>query len=392
MNEQQNADGSWSGWAGPDPGATCDAALAYAAAGYDPGTVMAAGSVTSAMDYLSSTASVFANKDAASAGKLALAVEAAGGDAHDFGGIDIVYILTDTWYSPMLGAFGDPNNSWHQAFAVLGLAAAGETIPVSATQTLSGLQNVDGSWTDAWGFDKPGSTGLALQALIATGVPPSDSSIADGVAFLSAQQDAYGSWSSWGSPNPNSTAYAMQGLLAAGEDLESAAWLRGGHSPYNGLAAMQKIDGPFAFAAVDNGLATWQAVPALMGQSYPLAGGGLAAFEGINRGPDPDRIVMAAPRASLGNSVDLLVPFGSDLDQDASVTLTWRLNGGAWQPVTLQRADGAFTATISAHDPGAYDLQVTCADTDGVQGDSVVTATSALTIHRRLLPVALRND
>jgi len=40
-----------------------------------------------------------------------------------------------------------------------------------STQTLTNLQAADGSWTDAWGFDKPGSTGLALQALVAAGVP-----------------------------------------------------------------------------------------------------------------------------------------------------------------------------------------------------------------------------
>jgi hypothetical protein len=396
MNAQQNADGSWSGWAGPDPGATCDAVLAYASAGYDPGTVMAAGSVTSAMDYLSSTASVFANKDAASTGKLALAVEAAGGDAHSFGGIDIVHVLTDTWYSPTLSAFGVPTNTYDQAFAILGLAAAGETIPVSATQTLTGLQQVDGGWKYDLGpyspVSDPDSTGLALQALVAAGVDTDDPSIVAGVQYLENQQNAFGSWSSWGSPSPNSTAYAMQGLLAAGEDLESAAWLKDGHSPYDALAAMQKVDGPFALGGFDNGLATWQAVPALLGQAYPLTGGGLTAYQGVNRGPDPDRIVSVAPRASLGSSVDLLVPFGSDLDQDAAVTLTWRLDGGAWQTTTLQRADGYFTATIPTHDPGVYDLRATFSDADGVQGESVVSATGALTIHRSLLPLVFRND
>jgi hypothetical protein len=392
MNEQQNADGSWSGWSGPDPGAACDAALAYAAAGYDPDSVMAAGSITSAMDYLSSTASVFANKDAASAGKLALVVEAAGGDAHSSGGIDIVHILTDTWYSPTLGVFGEANNSWHQAFAMLGLAAAGEAIPVSATQTLIGLQNTDGSWTDAWGFDKPGSTGLALQALVAAGVPVADTSVVSGVLSLQNEQNAQGSWDAFGSPSPNSTAYAVQGLLAADEDLESAAWLKDGHSPYDALAAMQKVDGPFALGGIDNGLATWQAVPALLGRAYPLTDGGLAAFEGINRGPDPDRIVPATPRASLGSSVDMIVPFGSDLDRNAVVTLTWRLDAGAWQTTTLQRAEGAFTATIPTHDNGVYDLQVTFFDAGGVQGDSVVTATGAITIRQGLLPLVFRDN
>jgi hypothetical protein len=371
MNEQQNADGSWSGWAGPDPGATCDATLAYAAAGFDPDTVMASGSVTSAMDYLSSTASVYVNNGPDSAGKLALAVEAAGRDAHDFGGVDIVYVLTNTWYSPALGAFGVPTNTWHQAFAILGLTSAGEATPVSATQTLTGLQQPDGGWKydlGPWSFaSDPDSTGLALQALVAAGVPATNTSIVSGVLYLENQQNIYGSWSSWGSPSANSTAYAMQGLLAAGEDLEANEWLKDGHSPYDGLAALQRVDGPFVAGGSDSGMATWQAVPALLGVHYPLSTSGLAPFVGVNRGPDPDRIVACPPRGTLGGSIDVAIPFGSDLDVDGVVTFTWRLNSGTWSTPIVHRADGYYTATIPGHQAGVYDLRAIFSDPDGVR-------------------------
>jgi len=394
MNEQQNADGSWSGWAGPDPGATCDAALAYAAAGFDPDTVMASGSVTSAMDYLSSTASVYVNNGPDSAGKLALAVEAAGGDAHDFGGVNIVYVLTNTWYSPTLGAFGVPTNTYHQAFAILGLTSASEATPVSATQTLSGLQQADGGWKydlspAPWNTTTPDSTGLALQALIAAGVPATNTSIVSGVLYLENQQNIYGSWSSWGSPSANSTAYAMQGLLAAGEDLEANEWLKDGHSPYDGLAALQRVDGPFVAGGSDNGMATWQAVPALLGVHYPLSTSGLAPFVGVNRGPDPDRIVACPPRGTLGGSIDVVIPFGSDLDVDGVVTFTWRLNSGAWSTPIVHRADGYYTATIPGHQAGVYDLRAVFSDPDGVQGRETLTGT--VTIRDLFLPVVFRS-
>jgi len=413
MNEQQNGDGSWSLFGFPDPGATCDAVLAYAAAGFDPASVMAPGSITSAMDYFSATASSFVTRSADSAGKLALAVESAGGDARDFGGVDIVRVLTETWYSPTLSGFGIPTNTWHQAWAILGLAAAGEPVPVSATQTLAGLQQADGGWkydlTAAWwNTTGPDNTGLALQALIAAGVAPTDTHVVSGVSFLQNQQNAQGSWSAWGGPNANSTAYAMQGLLATGEDLEAAKWLKGNHNPYAGLAAFQKADGPFAQGGADNSLATWQAVPALMGVHYPFSHA-LKAFTGVNRGLDPDRMVVAPPRASWGNadvlcpSVDVLIPFGSDLDADGSVALDWRIAGETvWVTGTMvYRNDGYYTATLSLTNPVAadvlrpYEFQVAFADPDGVQSGSGITDTATLNTvlepHTIYLPLVLRS-
>lgn len=379
MNEQQNMDGSWSGWSGPDPGATCDAVLAYASAGFDPHSVTAANSSLSAMDYLSATASSFVMRSADSSGKLAVAVEATGGNAYDFGGIDIVHVLTSTWYSPTLGAFGDPGNAWHQAFSMLGLAAAGETIPVSATQTLIGLQNADGSWTDAWGFDKPGSTGLALQALVAAGKPVTDSHVISGVAALHNAQNSEGSWSAFGSPSANSTAYAMQGLLAAGQDLDADGWLKGGSSPYGALADLQKSDGPFTLDSVDDFFSTRQAVPALLGQYYPLDAT-LSPFVNVYRGPDPDRTVAGAPRAEWTDSADVLIPFGSDLNGDGSVTLRWREVGStSWETETVHRSQGYYTATLDVTSPGAFEIQTAFTDPDLVQYQTVLSGTVSIT-------------
>jgi hypothetical protein len=397
MNEQQNTDGSWSGWTGPDPGATCDAALAYAAAGFDPHSVTAPGSSVSAVDYLSATASSFVTKSADSAGKLALTVQTAGGDAHNFGGVDVVYVLTNTWYSPTVGAFGDASNSWHQAFGILGLAAAGEPIPVSVTQTLNGLQNADGSWTDAWGFDKPGSTGLALQALVAAGVPVTDSSVVSGVAALRNEQNAQGSWNAFGAPSANSTAYAVQGLLAAGEELEAAQWLKSGRSPYNALSDLQKADGPFTLESADDLFSTRQAVPALLGVHYPFAHA-LEPFVGVDRGPDPDRTVAADLHAEWGDSVDVTIPFGSDLDGDGSITLEWReVDAASWETATVHRADGYYTATLAITAPMPYEFRATFEDPDSVQYGTESSGTAllppyTLEPHYIYLPLVTKNS
>ncbi len=398
MQEAQQMDGSWG-----TEGATLDAVLAYIAAGFDPDTVMASGSVTSAIDHLEAQAASYVAQGPDEAGKLALAVELAGGDVSNFGGVNLVDLLTNTYYSATLQAFGVPTNTYEQAFPILGLAAAGEALPEGVTTTLAGLQQADGGWKldlgpEWWKTTSPDNTGLAMQALVAGGVEVSDTVMVSATQYLAAQQ-MEGGWGSWGTVNANSTAYAMQGLLAAGEDLASgtSAWRQNGRGPFDALAALQKPDGPFVwawapFGYTDNGLATWQAVPALLGVSYPFTPGSLAPFAPVERGPDPDRIVTAAPRATLGNSVDLLVPFGSDLNRNATVTMTWRLNDSSWQTTTVHRANGYFTSTIAGNEPGVYDVRVLFDDPDGVQGDETVTTDSALTIYAVRLPLVMRND
>jgi hypothetical protein len=308
--------------------------------------------------------------------------------------VDIVDVLATTWYSPTAGAFDNVDDSWDQAFAILGLAAAGETVPVSATQTLKDMQSPDdGSWVDVWGFSQIDSTGLVLQALIASGVAPTDPSIVRGLAFLRSQQDAQGGWG-----NANSTALGIQGLLAAGED-PGANWLQDGRGPYEALMADQKIDGPFIsawFGSTDNDYATLQAIPALLGMHYPTVQT-LKPFQGVHRGPDPDRLVAAAPRAAWGDSVDVIVPFGSDVDSDGSVTLGWRVHGDTmWTTgATVHRADGYYTATLPFTPVVAYDFQATLTDPDGVQYENAILDTVALTLtlenHTVYLPLAVKD-
>ena len=393
MQEQQAADGSWGGTVG----ATMDAVLAYAAAGFDPDTVMATGSMTSAVDYLEVQAAAYADDGPAEAGKLALAAEMVGADASNFGGVDLIDLLTDTYYSATLQAFGMPTDTYQQAFPILGLIAAETPLPAGVTTTLAGLQQADGGWQGPYGFTGADHTGIVMQALLAGGMEVSDTMIVSATQYLADQQMG-GGWGSWGTVNANSTSYAMQGLLAAGEDLGSAAsaWRQGDRDPYSALASFQKPDGPFVWAwapygYTDNGLATWQAVPALLGVSYPFTPDTLAAFTPVERGPDPDRIVTVPPRAALGDSIDILVPFGSDLNQDAAVTVTWRLDGGAWQTATTYRANGYFTATVADHAAGVYDVQAVFADPDGIQGQETVTSTGALTIYRVLLPLVVKD-
>ena len=369
IDESQLVDGSWAGFPG-NQGSTADAALAYASAGFDPALITAQGSSASAMDYLASQAVTFTASSPDNAGKLAVAVAAAGLDPNSFGGVDIPNVLTSTHYSATLGGFGIITNTWHQAFAMLGLAAAGEPVPVTATSTLTGLQQADGGWKydlsgAPWNTTSADSTGLALQALVAAGMSPSANIIQEGLAFLRNSQDSQGGWE-----NANSTAYAIQGLYATGEDL--ADWTQAGATPLEALVGYQKVDGPSVWAwswSPDNGLATWQSVPALMGVSYPYTPSALGSFTPTLRGPDPDRLVIRDPSAGQKTGFDLVIPFGSDLDADGSLALAYRVAGDpTWLTGTsATRMDGFFLASLPVTRPVEYEVQVQVTDTTAIQ-------------------------
>jgi hypothetical protein len=301
--------------------------------------------------------------------------------------------LASTHYSETLGGFGIVTNTYHQAWAILGLAASGDPVPVTATKALSGLQQADGGWKydlagTFWNTTSADHTGLALQALVAAGLPVSDTVIQDGLAFLKAQQDTGGGWE-----NANSTAYAIQGLLAVGEDL--TAWKVNGATPFEALVSYQKVDGPFVWAwswPADNGLATWQAVPALMGVHYPYQPAALETFTPTSRGPDLDRMLVSTPRASWRDDIELLIPFGGDLDGDGAVAVAYRVTGDMdWITGTaVIRSEGYFTATVPVTRIVDHDVQFVYTDSGGLQyGDQITdTLVFELTVppHRIFLP------
>ena len=392
LSELQTEDGSWPDLFEP-AGATADVVLAYMAADFDPYTIKATGSMTSAMDYLESQAIDYADKDPARAGKLALVAATSNSDPTNFGGVDLIDMLNSSYYKPALGGFTNVTgtygitNTYFQAFPILGLTAAGKIIPGNVKQTLLDLQQPDGGWKydlaeSVWNTTTPDNTGLALQALVAIGLPLDDTSIISATQYLRDQQDDLGGWD-----NTNSTAYAIQGLLAIGEDLEDD-WLKNGHSPFDALASFQKVDGPFVFEwnspwllPNDDFFATRQAVPALVEVSYPFTTSSMGTFDPVTRGPDPDRLVAVSPDPMYGGSVEVLIPFGSDQDQDGSATLDWRaLGAGDWiTGTTVNRANGYLTATLPITDTRSYEFRANFSDPDGVQFGSLLTNTVALT-------------
>ncbi|MBA3946418.1 MAG: terpene cyclase/mutase family protein [Herpetosiphonaceae bacterium] len=270
IRTQQQPDGTFKGFGA---GSTADAIYALAAAGLQPAAFKNGGA--SALAGLRKLAPE-ATKQTGLAAKFLLAAELAGDDQL----AQTMRQAVAAAYTPATGLFAkDPTS---QALAILAQAPDLKDAPVPAAplRALKALQLPDGGWS----FDGSAATGsdtnttaLVLQALSVTegGSAP----VLKGIAYLKAQQNAdagfpYSQTSQYGhDSDANSTAYVIQGLLAAGEDLQN--WARNGKTPIDRLLAFQNKSGAFRFQdtqPADNAGATYQAVPALLTQTYPYVG------------------------------------------------------------------------------------------------------------------------
>jgi hypothetical protein len=260
----QLADGGFSsGFSeGSDIGATADAVIAIASAGESPATWKING--VSPIDFLRTHAPEVTSPGLA--GKVALALTAAGEDPSDFGGVDLLAVISSGFDSDTGYYGGGPYDS---ALAILALSQGGGQAPAEAVAGLLRARQTDGSYA----FDgamTPGSgdsntTALAVQALLVSGAGQETLPSYD---YFRQSQNPDGGWtyqkpSAFGEDtDANSTALVIQALLAGGQDLSQ--W----GDPLSALRALQQPSGALAFNAAapsDNALATIQAIPALAG-------------------------------------------------------------------------------------------------------------------------------
>lgn len=254
-------------------GVTADAVSALVAFGGDPNGVLKNGN--SPVSYLGTQASSYATKSVAGAGKLMLAVVAAGKDPLSFGGVNLVEQVQKD-YDAATGQYGE--TATDQAFALLALASVGQTVPVTAVAALETFQLPDGGWsydgTAETGSDT-NTTALAVQAFIAT--KSGTAALQKAQQYLVSQQNADGGFpyskaSSFGSDSDaNSTANVMQALVALGVDPNTLK--QGDNTPLSALVHFQNDNGAFRYQDAypdDSALATAQAVPALLLKAFPL--------------------------------------------------------------------------------------------------------------------------
>ena len=275
----QNDDGGYTnfsagaGQAPSDPAGTVDALLALATAG---------GDTEPALGYLRANGAALqavAAESGGQAGKVLLALVAAGADPRNFAGVDFAGPLLER--QTAAGDYGAAD-AFNQSLAMLGLAAAGETLPETAAVWLEGKQAANGSWDDGFGtIDNPDATAMAIMALLAAGRAPDDAAVAAAIDFLAGAQAAEGGWG-YGPglpPDANSTALAIQALIALGQDVTATdgRWALDGRSPLAALLAFQSDSGAFQAdfgdGPFDDFLSTVQAIPAAAGRAWPPAAG-----------------------------------------------------------------------------------------------------------------------
>jgi hypothetical protein len=311
IQSQQQPDGGIDAFASgaSNPSGTARAMLALVAAGRPVDSMTAAGGA-SLIDYLKAHAISYTHDATGtlfpeSAGLLLAAASAGQEDPTDFGGMDIVAEL-EAAFHPASGAYSTTAaqdfasgaaSDLNQAWAILGLSAAGRSVPISATSYLIDSQAPDG----AWSVGDPDTTAYAVVALIESGnVEPTDPAIQKAIEFFRASQTPEGGWRpSWDTDpiNADTTGWIMQALTVAGDALTAESWAKPGGDPVTALIGLQKPDGSIGGTYVN----AYSTIEALFG----LAGKPLFSLALTNR-------AGLVVQLGAGSTLTRCVEFGED--------------------------------------------------------------------------------
>lgn len=201
------------------PGSMADAIFAFAALG------VGQSAATTALDALEASLEAYAFPGGTAApgavAKAMLAVQVQGRDPTSFGGRDLEGALrgTLTVGGADDGRFGTASAA-DQALALLALSRTTGGVPATAVAWLvaaqcpSGEYSWDGSCPAGPGAEDPDTTGLVLQALLASG---QDAAADAATAWLISIQQPGGGLPSFGIANTNSSGIGGQALRAASQ-------------------------------------------------------------------------------------------------------------------------------------------------------------------------------
>lgn len=373
--QEQQPDGSFLGQFGtPDAGATLDVVLGGVAADHDPRDWAQQG-ITTPLDYLGTAAAgytapytysymgtVYSVTAVAQTGKLIAGVVAA--EAYTttvptgtatFAGMPLKARLdANLAYSP-------PDNSVSDyAWAAIGYAALGESVPTTVTGALLATQEITGGWQ--YYGDYAYATSMAVQGLVAAGISPTSTEMVSATNFLHVLQDAGsgGFIDGWGTfqvgLSEASTANALQAIAALGMSPQDFAISSATgttltvKTPHQWLLSQQSSQGDFNGTA----LATGQVLQGLAGRALPSYLRAVVVSTGLE------------PRTDVAWDSTFQAVFNTELDPTSvnSTTLTLEGPGGSVPSVvsTVSRT-ATLSPAVRLQAGAAYRLTV-----DGVKG------------------------
>lgn len=329
LARQQRADGGFSSWGSTsDAGATLDAILGGVAADWEPRDWASAGRTT--LDFLATVAvtyttpmtstwgtDVFTTTAVAQTGKLIAGVIAAegqtvrGGQA-EFAGLPLKARLdANLAWSPRDNSLAD------YAWAAIGYAALGETVPTTVTNRILALQESRGGWA-FWG-DYAYGTSLAVQALIAAGVSPTSTRIISATNFLRTLQDANTggfAMAPGGQANIVATANVLAAISALGQKpwdfaVSSSVITLTVNTPDQWLLKAQSMSGDWGGTIP----ATGQVLQGLSGRALPFRLRPVVVSTGLER------------RTNLPWTSAFRARFNIELDPESVNTATFTLRG-----------------------------------------------------------------
>jgi hypothetical protein len=249
LHTQQLPDGGF-GLGTSSAAMTADVVYALALVGENPaGPAWTVGG-HSALDALKALAPGYVGTDAGQAGKVARAVALAGGNPANFGGLNLVQIIQNT-YNPATGRY-HASFLYRHTLAVEGLLRAGVTVPPAALTALRQAQLKDGGWFWAFGGTTSDidTTGRVLQLVAGLAGVSDTGAYCRALDYLERYQLATGGWNDGMNPGPanaNSTALAVGGLRAAGLDPQSPRFQKADKGAADTLLSFQELSGAFVY-------------------------------------------------------------------------------------------------------------------------------------------------
>ncbi len=245
------------------------------------------------------------------------------------------------YYDPATGQFAP--QAVNQAWAMLGVKAMSQTIPVSATQALKDMITANGGWGwPGWGEDTD-TTALAVEALVAAGESPTATHVVSGLNYVKTRQNSDGGFNpGWTSDTSGaSTAAAVRAMLAVGQSPLSVTWTISGNTPISYLVGAQQADGSFLYGGSPNEVETRQVAVAMLGRPFPLGRADVPPCYGISGRVTAGRVVSGAvTTCSAGDAMP-----------DVTVTADGWNNSGIKASTD---ATGAYT--LSVPEAGDYSL------------------------------------